>query len=63
MDPKAQALISLSLEALKAVMGLIAEVKSQHNLTDDQLLTHAKDLAAGNDALYTALQATLKAGA
>lgn len=57
MDPTAA--ISLGLQALQAVLGLIADIKAQHNLSDDQILAQAKTLTAGNTAAYNALVAAL----
>lgn len=53
MDPTAA--VNLALTGLQAILGLIAELKSQHGLTDDAILAQAQQLTAGNDAAYAAL--------
>lgn len=58
MDPNA--IVSAALLALKAVLGVIAEVKGQSGLTDDQILAQAQTLAGDNDQLYATLTAALK---
>lgn len=57
MDPVA--IGNLALLALQAVLNVIAELRSQGGLTDDQILAQAKTIAQGNDALYASLVATL----
>lgn len=57
MDP--QAIVNLALIALQGVLALIAEIKSQGGLSDDQILAAAKTASAGNDTLYASLIAAL----
>lgn len=59
MDPTAA--VNLALVALQAVLQLIAQIKSQSGLTDDQILSEAQQVTAGNDAAYTALKNALTA--
>ena len=61
MDPTAA--VNLALAALQAVLGLIAELKGQGGLTDDQILAQAQTLTAGNDTAYAQLKAALTAPA
>jgi hypothetical protein len=58
MDPVS--LVNLALVALNGVLELIASIKSQGGLTDDQILEAAQQVTAGNDAAYNALVAALK---
>lgn len=57
MDPTAA--VNLALIALQAVLQLVAEIKSQSGMTDDQILASAQQVAQGNDASYAALKAAL----
>lgn len=57
MDPTAA--VNLALVALQAVLRLIAEIKGQSGLTDDQILAQAQQISAGNDAAYAALKSAL----
>ena len=57
MDPTAA--VNLALVALQAVLRLIAEIKGQSGLTDDQILAQAQQVSAGNDAAYAALKSAL----
>lgn len=52
-------LVPLALQALQAVLNMIANIKAQAGLTDDQILAEAQKLTAGNDAAYAALKAAL----
>lgn len=61
MDPVT--LTNLALIALNGVLRLIAELKSQGGLSDDQILDQAKQITAGNDQTYAALVAVLKPSA
>lgn len=61
MDPNAY--VNLALIALNATLQLIAALKSQHGLTDDQILAQAQTVTQGNDAAYAALKNALGAGA
>lgn len=60
MDPTVA--INLSLIVLQNVLALIAEIKTQNGLSDDQILAQAQALSGANDTLYATLQASLKAG-
>jgi len=53
MDPTVA--VQLALTVLQQILALIAELKTQHGLTDDQILAQAQTLTAGNDAAYAAL--------
>lgn len=57
MDPTVA--VNLALVALQAVLRLIAEIKGQSGLTDDQILAQAQQISAGNDAAYAALKSAL----
>ena len=52
-------IVNLILQAIQAVMAEIAAIRSQSGQTDAQLDTQAKQLIATNDALFTALKASL----
>lgn len=54
--------VNLALTTLQAVLQLIAEIKGQSGLTDDQILAEAQNVAAGNDASYEAIKKALGAG-
>lgn len=54
-------LVNLALTLLNQVLAMIAQIKSQSGLTDNQILAEAQKIAAGNDTVYTALVAALKA--
>lgn len=56
---EATAAINLALVALQAVLQLVAQIKSQSGMTDDQILASAQSVAQGNDSAYTALKAAL----
>lgn len=58
MNPTAA--IDLALTVLQAVLGLIAELKAQHGLSDDQILAQARILTAGNDKAYAAIVGALQ---
>lgn len=53
------ALINLALQAVAQLVTLIASIKAQGGLTDDQILAEAQKVTAGNDAAYAALKAAL----
>lgn len=57
MDPNTIA--QLALIALNAALQLIANVKAQTGMTDDQILAHAQQVSQGNDAAYAAMKAAL----
>jgi hypothetical protein len=59
MDPTV--LVNLALAVLNQVLAMIAQIKGQSGLTDDQILAEAQKVTAGNDAAYQALVAALKA--
>jgi hypothetical protein len=59
MDPTT--IVNLALAVLNQVLALIAQIKGQGGLTDDQILAEAQKVASGNDAAYAALVAALKA--
>ena len=59
MDPVT--LVNVALMALQQILALIAQIKSQGGLTDDQILAQAQALTAGNDVAYQQLVAALKA--
>lgn len=54
-------LVNLALTLLNQVLAMVAQIKSQSGLTDNQILAEAQKIAAGNDTVYTALVAALKA--
>lgn len=54
-------LVNLALTLLNQVLAMIAQIKGQSGLTDNQILAEAQKIAAGNDTAYTALVAALKA--
>jgi hypothetical protein len=58
MDPNA--IIALALTALNAVLQVIAEVRGQGGLTDDQIADQVKTITAGNDAAYFKMMEALK---
>ena len=51
--------IQLGLFALKSILGLIASLRAQHGMTNDQIMAHAKTVTAGNDEQYQQLVAAL----
>jgi len=51
--------IPLAIQALASLLSLIATLKTQHGQTADQMLAHAKQVSAGNEATYQALVAAL----
>jgi hypothetical protein len=57
MDPAT--IMNLALVSLQAVLQLIAQIKGQSGLTDDQILVQALAVAEGNDKAYAALVAAL----
>jgi hypothetical protein len=59
VDPTA--IVNLALLGLDAILKIIAQVKSQGGMTDDQILAQAQQLTSANDALYNTLIATLDA--
>lgn len=58
LDPNT--IVQLALAALNNVLAVIAEVRSQGGMTDDQIADHVKTITAGNDAAYTQIMAALK---
>lgn len=58
MDPTT--LVNLALLALQQILALIAQIKSQGGLTDDQILAQAQQITTGNDQAYAVLVAALK---
>ena len=58
MDPVT--IINLAMVALNGILQLVAEIRGQGSLTDDQILAQAQQVAAGNDAAYQAIVAALK---
>ncbi len=59
MDPNA--IVNLALIALNGILQLIASIKGQGGLTDDQIATQVQTVTQGNDAAYAAIMAALKA--
>ncbi len=59
MDPAT--LINLALLALQGILNLIATIKGQSGMTDDEILAAAKTITAANDNLYNTLKAALSA--
>lgn len=59
MDPAA--LINLALLALQGILNLIASIKGQSGMTDDEILAAAQQITASNDNLYATLKAALAA--
>ena len=57
MNPAA--IVNLALFALQAVLNVVAEIKGQAGLTDDQIMAAAKTATQGNDAMYQQLIAAL----
>ena len=55
----ATAIVNLAMLALQAVLNVIAEIRGQAGLTDDQIMAAAQTAAKGNDALYQQLIAAL----
>ena len=53
--------ISLALIGLKAILSLIAEIKGQNGLTDDEILTQAENVTAGNAQELAKLKSALTA--
>lgn len=54
------AAVQLALSILNSALSLIAEIKAQHGMSDDQILAHAKEVTAANDEAYARLVAALK---
>jgi hypothetical protein len=52
-------LIQLALGGLNAIVSLIAEIKSQHGLTDDQIAAEVQKLTGDNDTMYQQMIAAL----
>jgi hypothetical protein len=52
-------IMNLALTGLNAILQLVASIKAQHGLTDDQVLAQAKVITAGNDDAYNAIVAAL----
>ena len=52
--------IPLALQLLQYVLGLIAQLKADAGLSDDQINAQAQAVCAGNDALYQQMVAALK---
>lgn len=59
MDPVA--IMNLALLALNQVLTLIAGIKGQSGLTDDQIATAVQAVTKGNDDAYTAMMQALAA--
>lgn len=57
MDPNA--IIQLALAGLNAIVQLVAEVKSQHGMTDDQIAAHVQQISGDNDVMYQQMIAAL----
>ena len=57
MDPNA--IVNLALVALNGILALIAQVKQQGGLTDDQIAAQVQTVTQGNDAAYAAIMAAL----
>lgn len=54
-------ILNLALAALKGVLAVIAEIKGQGGLSDDQIAAAAQTAAAGNDTLYAQIMSSLNA--
>lgn len=52
-------IVNLALVALNGILALIAQIKGQGGLTDDQINAAAQAACAGNDALYQQMIALL----
>ncbi len=52
--------VNLILVLLNQGLALLAEIKGQGGLTDDQILAQAQTLTAGNDTAYQNLVAALQ---
>jgi len=59
MAAAAAALAAEIVSIVEAVVAMIANLKAQGSLTDDQILAAAQKAAAGNDTLYKAILARL----
>jgi len=59
MDPNL--IIALALTALNAVLQVIAQVRGQGGLTDDQIAAQAQQITAGNEAAYQQIMQALAA--
>ncbi|HVI10517.1 MAG TPA: hypothetical protein VND65_19670 [Candidatus Binatia bacterium] len=57
MDPNA--IIQLALAGLNAIVGVIAEIKSQHGMTDDQIAAEVQKITGDNDLTYQQMIAAL----
>jgi hypothetical protein len=57
MDPTAA--VNLALIALNGILQLIAGIKGQGGLTDDQIAAQVQAVTQGNDAAYAAIMAAL----
>lgn len=57
MDPNA--IVNLALIALNGILQLIASVKGQSGITDDQIAAQVQSVTQGNDAAYAAIMAAL----
>lgn len=53
--------VNLALVLLNQILALIAELKGQGGMTDDQILAEAKSITAANDQAYAAIKAALVA--
>lgn len=51
--------ITLGLALLNALLGWIAQLRSQSGLTDDALAAQVQTVTQGNDAAYAAIMAAL----
>lgn len=59
MAAAAAALAAEIVSIVEAVVAMIANLKAQGSLTDDQILAAAQKAAGGNDTLYKAILARL----
>lgn len=53
------AIVNLALVALNGILQLIASIKGQGGLSDDQIAAQVQAVTAGNDAAYAAIMAAL----
>lgn len=53
-------IVQLALAILQQGLALVAELKAQTGMTDDEILATAQQATAGNDAAYAQLVAALK---
>jgi hypothetical protein len=57
MDPNA--IVALALAALNAILQVVAEIRGQGGLTDDQITAQVQQITAGNDAAYQQIMQAL----